>query len=54
MKERGHEYARSTIYSTIQKNGANNATIEAAVLDAIEAEKKQRTELAARRQALSA
>ena len=54
LLERGYEYARSTIYSTIQRNGTNNPTIEAAVLDAVEAEKKQRIELAARRQALSA
>jgi len=54
LVERGHEYARSTIYSTIQRNGKNNPTIETAVLDAVEAEKKQRTELDARRQALSA
>lgn len=54
LAERGYEYARSTIYSTIQRNGKNNHTIETAVLDAVEAEKKQRTELAVRRQALSA
>ncbi|NVO29721.1 hypothetical protein [Hymenobacter lapidiphilus] len=53
LADQGHAFARSTIYSTIQRNGSNNAVIEAALLDAVAAEKKQRADLDARRQALS-
>ena len=53
LADQGHTFARSTIYSTIQRNGSNNAVIEAALLDAVAAEKKQRADLDARRQALS-
>jgi hypothetical protein len=54
LKQRGHEnVAKSTVYSTIRKNGTNNATIEAALLDAIEAEKAKKATSTAKRQALA-
>ncbi len=53
LKEQGHEYSRSTIYTTIQKNGRNNPTIAAALLDVIEAEKATRQRIADRQQALA-
>lgn len=49
----GYTYTRTAIYTTIQKNGTNNATIAAAVLDAIEAEKTTRATLEARKSALA-
>jgi hypothetical protein len=55
LRQRGHEnVAKSTVYSTIRKNGTNNAVIEAAVLDAIAAEKEKRASSTAKRQALAA
>jgi len=54
LTERGHEYSFSTIYSTIRRNGTNNAVIEAALLDAIATERQARAERSARRQAVAA
>lgn len=49
----GYEYTTSTIYSTIQRNGRNNPTIAAALLDAIEAEQAMRRSIDERRAQLS-
>ena len=49
----GHEYTTSTIYSTIQRNGRNNPTIAAALLDAIEAEQVIRRSIDDRRAQLA-
>ena len=43
LLDASHEYTISTIYSTIQRNGRNNPTIAAALLDAIEAEQDRQT-----------
>ena len=50
----GHNYTRSAIYTTIQRDGRNNPIIATAVLDAIQAEKEARAAFDARRQALAA
>lgn len=50
----GHAYTTSTIYSTIQRNGRNNPTIAAALLDAIEAEQAARRAIDDRRAQLAA
>lgn len=54
LAKQGHEYTNSAIYSTIQKNGTNNATIAAALLDAIESQQATNTALEARKLALAA
>ena len=54
LAEQGHSYTDSAIYTTVNRNGANNATIAAALLDAIEAEKSTRAGLENRRKALAA
>lgn len=53
LLQRGHTFSKSAIYSTINRNGRNNAAIEAALLDAIEAERSRKDSSAARRQALA-
>lgn len=53
LLEAGHEYTISTIYSTIQRNGRNNPTIAAALLDAIEAEQATRRSIDDRRAQLA-
>ena len=53
LLEAGHEYTTSTIYSTIQRNGRNNPTIAAALLDAIEAEQVTRRGIDDRRAQLA-
>ena len=53
LLEGGHEYTTSTIYSTIQRNGRNNPTIAAALLDAIEAEQATRRSIDDRRAQLA-
>jgi DNA-binding transcriptional regulator YhcF (GntR family) len=54
LQERGHEYSKSALYTTVERNGTNNADIEAALLDAIEAERSKKASTVARRQALAA
>lgn len=54
LLDAGHEYTTSTIYSTIQRNGRNNPTIAAALLDAIEAEQATRRSIDDRRAQLAA
>lgn len=54
LADQGHTFSKSAIYTTINRNGANNPTIEAALLDAIEAEKAKKVTATARRQALAA
>lgn len=54
LADQGHTFSKSAIYTTINRNGANNPTIEAALLDAIEAEKAKKVTTTARRQALAA
>ena len=53
LLEAGHEYTTSTIYSTIQRNGRNNPTIAAALLDAIEAAQATRRSIDDRRAQLA-
>ena len=50
----GYDYTTSAIYSTIQRNGCNNPTIAAALLDAIEAEQVTRRGINDRRAQLAA
>lgn len=54
LEQRGHSFSKSAIYTTINRNGTNNATIEAALLDAIETERSKKESSTARRQALAA
>lgn len=54
LAKQGYTFSKSAIYTTINRNGSNNATIEAALLDSIEAEKAKKVTTAARRQALAA
>lgn len=54
LLDAGHEYTTSAIYSTIQRNGRNNPTIAAALLDAIEAEQATRRSIDDRRAQLAA
>lgn len=53
LADQGHVYTDSAIYSTVTRNGSNNATIAAALLDAIETEKNARAALDNRRKALA-
>ncbi len=54
LEARGHTFSKSAVYTTINRNGINNATIETALLDAIEAERSKKESSIARRQALAA
>ena len=53
LHDAGHEYTTSAIYSTIQRNGSNNPTIAAALLDAIEAAQAERRSIDDRRAKLA-
>ncbi|MBJ6107694.1 hypothetical protein JAO73_01630 [Hymenobacter sp. BT523] len=53
LLDAGHEYTTSAIYSTIQRNGSNNPTIAAALLDAIEAAQAERRSIDDRRAKLA-
>jgi len=54
LEERGKkDVPKATVYTTIRKNGRNNAEIEAALLDVIAAEMNARAESDNRRRALA-
>ncbi len=51
LKAAGHTFSLRSVYNCIERNGESNATIAVALFDALDNEKKQRAELAARRAA---